>query len=198
MGPVMKSLKTLVRRLGHRVLLNPKVRILMEKLPFFRNRGGGVYRTHPFDQSYGVDTSSWFPRELIQTKDVTSDLINPYLGAEPSITRAAISVLPDITAHSFVDLGCGKGRAVIVASEFPFREIVGIELSLELARIAQSNVDKIQREFPGRPPIQIIPGNALDKLLTCGRVVVFMYHPFGRELMLELVNKIEASLLSSL
>jgi hypothetical protein len=85
---------------------------------------------------------------------------------------------------------------VIVASEFPFREIVGIELSLELARIAQSNVDKIQREFPGRPPIQIIPGNALDKLLTCGRVVVFMYHPFGRELMLELVNKIEASLVA--
>jgi hypothetical protein len=101
MGPVMKSLKTLVRRLGHRVLLNPKVRILMEKLPFFRNRGGGVYRTHPFDQSYGVDTSSWFPRELIQTKDVTSDLINPYLGAEPSITRAAISVLPDITGPLF-------------------------------------------------------------------------------------------------
>jgi len=79
MGPAMKSMKTLVRRPGHRVLLNPKVRLLMEKLPFFRNRGGGVYRTRPFDQTYGVDTSSWLPKELIQTKDVTSDLINSSL-----------------------------------------------------------------------------------------------------------------------
>jgi SAM-dependent methyltransferase len=105
---------------------------------------------------------------------------------------------PDIKVYTFVDLGCGKGRVVIIGSEFPFQDIVGIELSPELARIAQSNVAKIHRQFPGRPPIRIIAGNALDNLLTNGKIVFYLYNPFGRELMSQLVHKIESALLSTL
>lgn len=129
---------------------------------------------------------------------MTSDLINFYFGAPPSITRGSLSTLPDIKGYTFVDLGCGKGRVVIVGSEFPFQDIVGIELSPELARIAQSNVIKIHRQFPGRPPIRIIAGNALDNLLTNGKIVFYLYHPFFRELMSQFVHKIESALQSTL
>jgi acyl carrier protein len=200
-NPVMKSLRTQAKRVAHRLLLNPNVRKFTQKLPFLRDlRGGlgGLLRTHPFDQIYGVDTSGFFPTELLQTKDVTSDLINFYVGSQPSITRGSLSTLPDIKVYTFVDLGCGKGRVVIIGSEFPFQDIVGIELSPKLARIAQSNVIKIHRQFPGRPSIRIIAGNALDNLLTNGKIVFYLYHPFGRELMSQLVHKIESALLSTL
>jgi SAM-dependent methyltransferase len=209
----MKSLRTQAKDVAHRLLLNPNVRkltqklllnpnvrklTLTQKLPFLRDHLGGLHRSHPFDQIYGVDTSGFFPTGLLQTKDVTSELINAYIGSQPSITRGSLSTLPDIKVYTFVDLGCGKGRVVIIGSEFPFQDIVGIELSPELARIAQSNVAKIHRQFPGRPPIRIIAGNALDNLLTNGKIVFYLYNPFGRELMSQLVHKIESALLSTL
>lgn len=194
----MKSLRRRAASIMHRLLLNPNVRKLSQKLPFLRHLTGGLYRTHPFDQIYGVDTSGWYPTELLQTKEVTSNLIIIYIGSQPSITRGALSTLPDVTDYTFVDLGCGKGRVVIIGSEFPFRGIAGIEISPELARIAQSNVDKIQRQFPGRPPIAIITGNALEDLPVDGKIVFYIYHSFGRELMSQLVQKIESALQSTL
>ncbi|MDQ6701943.1 MAG: class I SAM-dependent methyltransferase [Pseudomonadota bacterium] len=138
----MKSLRTQAKGIAHRLLLNPNVRKLTQKLPFLWDRHGRFQRTHPFDQIYGVDTSGSLPAKLLQTKDVTSDLINFYIGAQPSITRRSLSTLPDIKVYTFVDLGCGKGRIVIIGSEFPFQDIVGIELSPELARIAHPTSSK--------------------------------------------------------
>jgi SAM-dependent methyltransferase len=181
----MKNLRRRAAGVAHRLLLNPNVRKLSQKLPFLRHLTGGLYRTHPFDEIYGVDTSGGYPTELLQTKEVTSNLIIIYIGSQPSITRGALLTLPDVTDYTFVDLGCGKGRVVIIGSEFPFRNIVGIEISPELARIARSNVDKIQRQFPGRPPIAIITGNALEDLPVDGKIVFYIYHSFGRELMFQ-------------
>jgi hypothetical protein len=87
----MKSLRTQAKGVAHRLLLNPNVRKLTQKLPFLRDHVGGRYRSHPFDQINGVDTSGVFPTELLQTKDVTSDLINFYVGSQPSITRGSLS-----------------------------------------------------------------------------------------------------------
>ena len=46
----------------------------------------------------------------------------------------------------FVDLGSGKGRTLLLASEYPFRRIVGVELSPKLHRIAKTNVEKFRSE----------------------------------------------------
>jgi SAM-dependent methyltransferase len=42
----------------------------------------------------------------------------------------------------FVDFGSGKGRALLLASELPFKKIIGIEFSPQLHAIAQSNIRK--------------------------------------------------------
>ncbi|QDT37699.1 class I SAM-dependent methyltransferase [Stratiformator vulcanicus] len=47
----------------------------------------------------------------------------------------------DYEQFSFVDLGSGKGRVLLMASEFPFREVVGVELSSQLHEIAANNID---------------------------------------------------------
>ncbi len=63
--------------------------------------------------------------------------INLYIGSQPSIMRRALSALGPVERYDFLDLGCGKGRALIVAAEFPFRAITGVELSPALAAIAR-------------------------------------------------------------
>ena len=53
---------------------------------------------------------------------------------------SSLALPPDTFA--FVDMGSGKGRALLVASEFAFAKIVGIELSPHLHRIAQENIKR--------------------------------------------------------
>lgn len=60
----------------------------------------------------------------------------------PPGTLAAPSTLtpPDWSRFSFVDLGCGKGRALLLASRHPFLQILGVELDSNLARTARANL----------------------------------------------------------
>jgi len=45
----------------------------------------------------------------------------------------------------FIDLGSGKGRTLLMASDYPFRRIVGVELLLALHQIAQENLEQVSR-----------------------------------------------------
>src|SRR4029077_1295933 len=117
-----------------------------------------------------------------------------YAGSQAGVVRGALSALGDTRDYVFIDVGCGKGRAAIAASEFPFREIIGIELSAELADIARRNVLKISERFPDRPPIAIHAGNALDFSLPPRKSVIYTYHALGRELMKRFVAKLESAL----
>jgi SAM-dependent methyltransferase len=64
-----------------------------------------------------------------------------YAGVPPSTLGPALAALPiKHEEFTFVDIGCGKGRALFIAAEFPFRRIVGAELAVELAQIARANV----------------------------------------------------------
>ncbi len=169
----------------------------LTKIPYVRRIYNGWWRKHPFDVFYGTDTSGFVPVELIHPDKSLNKLISPYAGSQPDIVRRALSVLPDHPHYSFIDLGCGKGRATIVASEFPFREIGGIELSSDLASIAGANVRKVSERFPDRTPIIITQGNIASFNFPKGKIVLFIYHAFGRELMSQFLTLVETHLSSS-
>jgi SAM-dependent methyltransferase len=176
------------------ILLVPAVKAAIEAVPGLRRIYPPWQRSHPFDKLYGIDASGFVPAAKIHADPVLAAGINGYLGSQAGVVRDALKALGDTRDYSFVDLGCGKGRVTIVASEFPFREITGIELSPELADIARRNVEKMSRRFPGRPPITIRAGNALDFALPPGKSVIFIYHTFGRELMKQFAAKLESAL----
>ena len=108
------------------------------------NRGA----LHPFDAKYGTDTGGYLgPEELVKGRE--NDALNyGYSAIAPSVFREACrrwrETLPTVSgrieAYGFVDVGAGKGRALLLAAELPFRKIIGVELNEELTRIAQKNV----------------------------------------------------------
>ncbi|WP_083089883.1 class I SAM-dependent methyltransferase [Mycobacterium noviomagense] len=151
---------------------------------------------HPFDNQYGVRTSGALPGSVLRLgyslKDTTAYV--GYLGVQPSIVRRALNILPLHNDATFLDLGCGKGRALVVASEFPFREVVGVEITPELAKVAQENARVIAQNWPQRPPITVVNGDALDYELPGGKLVIFLYNPFGEDLVTKLLARIESAL----
>ena len=155
------------------------------------------YPVHPFDGQYGITTSGFLPGSVLRSGySVTETTSNVgYLGGQPSIIRWSLSVCPIHNDAIFLDLGCGKGRALVVASEFPFRSVIGVEISPELAKLAEENAQVIGRNFPERTPITVVNGDALDYALPEGNLIIYLYNPFGQELIIRLLTNIETALL---
>ena len=117
-----------------------------------------------------------------------------YLGVDPNVARRALARIEAPERYSFVDLGCGKGRALIVASEFGFHEILGLELSPALTADAVLNIAKVRAAHPDRAPMHAIRADAASFTPPPGPFVVFLYHPFEAPVMRRVVKAISASL----
>jgi SAM-dependent methyltransferase len=174
---------------------HPAIRSTIQSWPGFQKLYGvGWNLLHPFDRFYGTDTSGFVPSAELPSSPYDSAKINVYGGSQPSIIRSALKTLPSLEGFTFLDLGCGKGRPLLVASEFPFQDIVGVELSTSLAAAARKNAAVVKKRFPGRPALRIEVGDASIFPLPAGDLVVFLYNPFGAEVVLKMVANIEAGL----
>lgn len=131
-----------------------------------RLTAGDWARPHPFDREHGIETSGCVPGYLIQ-----ADVRN-YSGSQPSIVRRALEQIPGPERYALVDLGCGKGRVLAVASELPFRRVVGVELSPILAKAARRNAGVLARRYPARTRIEVAVADAATFRLPDGPVVV--------------------------
>ncbi|HEX5284750.1 MAG TPA: class I SAM-dependent methyltransferase [Bryocella sp.] len=154
---------------------------------------------HPFDQRYGTDTSGLIGGAALATGHRHDPYITAYAGVAPSRFETAMDrwrgTLGDakIEDYTFIDLGCGKGRALLLASRFPFREVVGIELNSRLAGIAQSNLKRWQSLAETSSPIRIIVGDATDPDLGGGPALLFLYNAFAERLVCRLADNIARS-----
>jgi SAM-dependent methyltransferase len=171
------------------LLWNPSLRTVLGRLPVARRIYDGWMRHHPFDARFGVETSGSVAAEVCAPG--LAQHISPYGGSQPSIVRRALHSLPETHSYAFVDVGCGKGRPLIVASELPFAHVLGVELSETLAGVGRANASLIARSHPERTPIQIQVGDATAVRPPAGKVVYFLYHPFGRGLVETFVRNLE-------
>jgi SAM-dependent methyltransferase len=159
-------------------------------MPLLRRIYDGWARLHPFDMAHGIDTSGSVPAAECAPEAALAAQISPYGGSQPSIVRHGLGRIPDHEHYAFIDLGCGKGRPLVVASEWPFCRLVGVEIAPKLAAVARANAAAIARRYPERTPIEIQVGDATAVVPPASSVVYFMYHPFGRALVSALVANI--------
>jgi SAM-dependent methyltransferase len=99
---------------------------------------------------------------------------------------------PALEDYSFVDLGCGKGRAVMMASEFGFREVVGVELHAGLAGIARANVAAWMAAGRAVCPVRIVCREATEFAFPDGACLLYLFNPFAAPVMKQLVERVEA------
>jgi SAM-dependent methyltransferase len=167
------------------VLYHPSLRQKVYKWWAFKALYGNLWTLpHPFDHVYGTDTSNGFDPTKAHTPGPS----------QPSIVRSALSALPSVEGFSFVDIGCGRGRVLIVASEFPFSRLLGVEYNPTIAEAARKNAAILLRRRPERVAVQIEVADARVFPLPEGNLVLFFYNSFGPEVMLKVIGAIEAAL----
>jgi len=91
--------------------------------------------------------------------------------------------------HSILDLGCGKGGALLTMADFPFNRIAGLDLSEDMLAIARQNL-----RAAGKENIELIHGNAVVYDAYDDFSHVYMYNPFPSVVMQAVVAHLEMSL----
>jgi|GEM_PF-566908 len=166
------------------------------RAPLFRAYDWALRRNRAhlrFDQDLGIDTRGFLPNHALQSgKGKAIEGANVGYGSiMPSVLRKAIEQIPDIANSHFIDLGAGKGRALAVASEYPFASITGIELNPSLCAICRKHAAAIAAKHPKRTPIRMVEGDAsAPELPSSGQVVAYIYNSFGTELMRRLADNV--------
>ena len=80
------------------------------------------------------------------------------------------------------------GRAVLLASEMPFKAVVGVELNATLTGIARRNAAVWRKAGRAHAPIRIVCGDAVEYKWPTGPCLAFLFNPFGETVMRRLVK----------
>ena len=95
---------------------------------------------------------------------------------------------------SFVDLGCGKGRTLLMAALFKFGQVHGVEFSPALCDIARSNAGKFAQAEPGATAISVLCQDAAEFVFPLQPLVLYLFDPFGHEVLQLVLNNLITSL----
>lgn len=101
-------------------------------------------------------------------------------------------ILPprEVTDHDvFVDFGSGMGRVVLQAARYPFRKVIGVEISQALHSIAQENIDH-NRQRLRCPDVELVHADALEYELPDDVSVAFLYNPFRGEIFATVIERL--------
>jgi SAM-dependent methyltransferase len=132
-----------------------------------------------FDHRHGVDTSGLMLRPRFVNAQTESDecAVGYYGTIRPHFDRIVRLSGVQPSDYTFVDLGCGKGRTLLLASRFGFKRVVGVELDPAFADQARRNAD-VWVSSHGGPHIEVIEEDAARYELPAGNLFVYMYNPF--------------------
>jgi hypothetical protein len=151
-------------------------------------------RSDGFDQAHGVDTAaSVFAHEL-SFRGTAGLFASHYVPAPARVIHHAVSDLPIRHAdYTFVDFGSGKGRALLVASRFGFRKIVGVEASPALHEVALQNIARYRPEGQMCRAIEAHCMDCLDYEFPDENIVLYMYHPFAASVLRDVLKRVVQS-----
>jgi SAM-dependent methyltransferase len=134
-----------------------------------------------FDAEHGVTTEA-----LVFLGELDPEAIGPSLEFathyEPTPVAQAEALLDASRLApenaTFVDLGAGMGRVVLLAARRPFRAVIGVDISPALVEIARENLSTARDPHRIARDVKIVSADAAEYAFPRGDLVVFMYNPF--------------------
>ncbi len=137
------------------------------------------HQSDTFDKANGTNTSGIEPVWRLNINSPNKKFAIRYESGDSDALRETILVLGiDPAAYTFIDLGCGKGRQLLVAAACGFRRVVGVEFSAKLTKIARRNASIMKFEN-----IEVVTGDAAAFQFDDPRIVIYMFNPFTAEVM---------------
>lgn len=111
--------------------------------------------------AYNADTENW-----------------PHLGCQWPALSFVLKDMPQ--EGTFVDLGSGKGKALLIAGMLAYQRVVGVEIDCGLAAEARRNVENFRhRKRAGM--IESVTASVVEWKVPDDSSIIFMHNPFFGE-----------------
>jgi hypothetical protein len=139
---------------------------------------------HLFDLEFGVRTSGLVAGRHLGAGHRHDRHVTAYYAVAPSVFQEIMvrwrrcRPVAAIDAYTFVDLGAGMGRAMLLAAAYPFRAVIGVELHPTLARIGRRNLALWRAAGRSCAPLRMHCRDATEFPLPAGPCVIFLFNPF--------------------
>ena len=153
------------------------------------------YGDADYDWDYRVNTTSgtvgWRERLL-------GELHSAYQPTDPTLFKEMMSSLNiDFQELTFIDVGSGKGRVLLMAADYPFRRILGIELLPALNGVAQENLNAYKSESQKCFALETICGDARELIFPAEPILLYLFNPLPEHALTEVMTNLDASLRQS-
>lgn len=117
-----------------------------------------------------------------------------YEPVNPLIFTEAFKLIPmSYTEMKMIDFGCGKGRALALATSLGIKDLLGIELNESLAKQSMDNLYPIVQKTKSR--ICIRNANASTFVIPNDINVFFFFNPFDSTVMANVIKNIRRSMI---
>lgn len=172
-----------------RELAGDSWRAMLELLPSHRKARFGDL---DYDWQDSVDTTR--ANVGVGTQFLAGVMARPYFATEPWLFQQITQALPiDFSQFTFIDLGSGKGRVLLMASDFPFQRIVGVEFMPDLHRAAQKNIAGYLKDRQQCYKIESLRMDARDFLFPLEPLVVYLFNPFSESTFAQILENLRRS-----
>jgi hypothetical protein len=149
-----------------------------------------------YDFEHGVDTT-WATVSLrTRIREWLSG--GQYQPSEPALFAEILGALPvAVDGFTFIDLGSGKGRTLLMAASYPFRRIIGMELLDELNNIARQNIARYRNDQQKCFNIEAQTGDARYFEFPLEPTILYLFNPFPRHVWRQVLANLHRSLLAA-
>src|ERR1700722_812283 len=146
-----------------------------------------------FDAQHRVATEA-----LIFLGDLDPDAIGPNIIHATHYEPTPVGDFERLLAHvpfplekaSFVDIGSGMGRVVMLAAQKPFRQVIRVEVSRALHEIARDNLTRIERSAFACRDVRLACKDAAGYRFPAGSLVAYFFNPFDAVVLAKIVDRL--------
>lgn len=155
------------------------------------------YGDADYDWDHRVNTTSgavgWRDRLL-------GALHSPYQPTDPDLFHEMMHDLGrraglNFADFIFLDLGAGKGRTLLMAADYPFQKIIGVELLPSLHQVALENIACYRSESQKCFHLQSVCADATRFALPLSPLVIFLFNPFPESELRQFLANLQQSIL---
>ena len=192
-----QRLRRSIAQRGLRVALgNAFGRVLQGGLASSIARPESLPGSHAFDRATGLDTAGLVHGNALRSGHPNDLYSIAYYGSEPALFAGVLEQWlgtpgrRPLEDYTFIDFGSGKGRVVMLASEHPFRECIGVELSPELHKVALENLARWRTMGRAVSPVSAVRGDATEFVPPGTPCLVYLFNPFAGKVLGRLLDQL--------
>ena len=144
------------------------------------------------EKKYGINTTGADELKDLSKKGVDISHATMYMPISYLLLEDIFRQLPATSKMHFLDIGCGKGRAMCVAAYYGYKNITGVDFSKQFCADARTNLMRTQEKFPAIK-YDVITADAMNYEIPPMVDCIFLFNPFDVVVMTAVVYNIMES-----